>query len=262
MPVAANAAVVPVLREGSVRAEQVTQLILGETADLLGREGEWCHLRTDFDRYDGWAHAGYLVELDSAAYAEWRVRATAIGEGAAVAVNGTRRRVPLRSRVALDGDQVTFPDGARGTLLEGRIRQAALLADEALAMPLWTWAIARFEGAPYEWGGLTPRGVDCSGLVQSSALARGLALPRDAWQQAEALPAVTLDAAEADDLLFFRGETSDRITHVALLAPDTTIVHSTIACGGVLRESWQPGSRAAAALADRLVAVRRLPPVD
>lgn len=259
MPVAANAAVVPVLHAASVRAEQVTQLILGETADLLARDGEWCRLRTDFDRYEGWAHAGYLVELDSSAYAGWRVRATALGEGAAVAVGGTRRRVPLRARVALEGDQVGFPDGTRGTLLEGRIREATLVADEARAMPLWTWAIARFEGAPYEWGGLTPRGVDCSGLVQSSALARGVALPRDAWQQAEALPAVPVEAAEPDDLLFFRGEASDRITHVALLAPDTTLVHSTIACGGVLRESWRAGSRAAAALADRLVAVRRLP---
>lgn len=258
MPVAARAAVAPVLAAADIRAEQVTQLILGETADVLGREREWVRVRTDFDRYDGWVHEGYLVELDSAAYADWRVRATALGEGASVAVGGARRRVPLRSRLILDGTHVTFPDGARGALLEGRIREHADVMLEALAMPAWAWALARFEGAPYEWGGVTPRGIDCSGVVQSSWLARGLNLPRDAWQQAEALPFVGTSSAQPDDLLFFRGEASERITHVAILAPDETLVHATVACGGVLRESWADGARAGT-LRSRLVGVRRPP---
>ena len=64
-------------------------------------------------------------------------------------------------------------------------------------------------------------------------------------------------ARRPGDLLFFRGESGDRITHVAFAAEEDTLVHSTVACGGVLMEPWLPGSRAAA-LRDRLVAVRRL----
>ena len=259
MFVAARAAVAPVLAAAGVRSEQTTQLILGETADVLTREGDWCRVRTTFDRYEGWVHAGYLVELSHGAYADWRVRATSLGEGASVAVGGARRRVPLRSRVIQDGVHVVFPDGARGSLLEGRIRPHAEVMAEAQAMPAWAWAVARFEGAPYEWGGVTPRGIDCSGLVQSTWLGRGANLPRDAWQQAEALPMVGTSVAQPDDLLFFRGETTDRITHVAILAPDETIVHATIACGGVLRESWAEGTRAGA-LRARLAGVRRAPP--
>ena len=48
-----------------------------------------------------------------------------------------------------------------------------------------------------------------------------------------------------------------RITHVALAGEADTLVHSTIALGGMVQEPWLPGSRAAS-LRERLVAVRRL----
>jgi cell wall-associated NlpC family hydrolase len=68
---------------------------------------------------------------------------------------------------------------------------------------------------------------------------------------------VDLAGPEPGDLLFFRGESGDRITHVAFAAEGNALIHSTVACGGVLIEPWLPGSRAAA-LRDRLVAVRRV----
>jgi cell wall-associated NlpC family hydrolase len=93
--------------------------------------------------------------------------------------------------------------------------------------------------------------------VQTAFAARGTTLPRDAALQVECGAVVELAAAAAGDLLFFRGESGDRITHVAFAAEGSALIHSTVACGGVLREPWLPGSRAAA-LRDRLVAVRRL----
>ena len=59
------------------------------------------------------------------------------------------------------------------------------------------------------------------------------------------------------DLCFFRGETTERITHVAFYAGEDTIVHSTVACGEVVRERWEDGSRASA-LRRRFVSARRV----
>src|SRR5262249_2659741 len=45
-------------------------------------------------------------------------------------------------------------------------------------------ALARsFLGAPYEWGGLSAAGIDCSGLVHLAYRLAGVGVPRDSWQQ-------------------------------------------------------------------------------
>ena len=122
------------------------------------------------------------------------------------------------------------------------------------------WAFERFGGAPYQWGGLTPWGVDCSGLVQTTYLARGVTVPRDSSAQALWGDGVPIDGAAPGDLLFFRSESgSAAITHVAFAAAGNCIVHSTIACGGVVREPFGEGTRAGQAIRPRLVAVRRYP---
>ena len=252
----ARAGVVPVLREASLRSEQVTQLVLGETAQVLEALGDWRRIRIDDDNYEGWAHLGYLVETTVSAAEAWRERAGGWSDGAVVQVGRTLARLPLRARVELVGDTVVLPDGRRGRLMVGRVLSRRESVRSARRQPLARWVLSMFAGAPYQWGGVTPWGVDCSGLVQTAFAARGAMLPRDASQQASLGSPVSPDAVRTGDLLFF-GEEDDRVTHVALAGEDETLVHSTLSCGGVVQEPWAPGTRAAH-LRARLLGVRRL----
>jgi gamma-D-glutamyl-L-lysine dipeptidyl-peptidase len=253
----ASAAVAPVLSQPGVRAEQVTQLVLGETAALFEAQGDWRRVCTHADGYDGWIHSGYLIEVEDQAAEEWRSRARGWSEGATVRFGGAAIPLPLRARVGLDGDSVALPDGRRGRVVNGCVRDLAEVINIARAKAPERWALEYFFGSPYEWGGVTPWGVDCSGLVQTTFAARGITLPRDSAQQIFHGAAVSLDAVRPGDLLFFKGESSSGITHVAFAGEADTLVHSTLACGGMLVEPWLPGSRAAR-LRERLVAVRRL----
>jgi cell wall-associated NlpC family hydrolase len=71
-------------------------------------------------------------------------------------------------------------------------------------------------GTPYIWGGEGPGGFDCSGLVQFSYAAAGLALPRVAQDQYDAGAALAPDASlVAGDLLFF-GTGSQAVEHVGI----------------------------------------------
>jgi hypothetical protein len=253
----ARSAIVPLYVQPSLHSEQVSQLVLGETGRIDERAGEWRRIRVELDGYRGWVHEGYCIETEDEVADRWRQEAGAWSLGASIRIDGRRVALPLRARVAMASAGVLLPDGRSGVLLEGEVTPAPEVASAARAQPAERWALARFEGAPYQWGGVTPWGVDCSGLVQTAFAARDTSLPRDAALQVECGAVVNLDASRPGDLLFFRGESVDRITHVAFAAAEDTLVHSTVACGGVLMESWLPGSRAGR-LRDRLVAVRRL----
>ncbi len=253
----AQAALAPVLAQPSIRAEQVTQLVLGETAVVLERTGEWRKVCTQLDDYAGWIHGGYVLEVEDPAGEEWRSVATGWSEGAVLRIGAGHLALPLRARVVLTNDGVRLPDGRRARLLTGSVRDTSEVVAAARAKAPERWAMEHFTGTPYQWGGVTPWGADCSGLIQTTFLARGTVLPRDSSQQARCGTSVPLTAIQPGDLLFFRSENGSAITHVAFAGEGDTLVHSTLACGGALSEPWLPGHRAAS-LRERLVSVRRL----
>jgi hypothetical protein len=253
----ARAPLAPLCAQPSLRSEQVSELVLGEGAELIEASGDWRRVRTHADAYEGWVHRGYLTEMDRPEAEAWQRDAIGWSLGATLRVGDLRLRLPLRARVALDHGAVRLPDGRRGHLTAGAVPAAHALAAEVRAKAPERWALEHFAGAPYAWGGVTPWGVDCSGLVQTTFAARGLSLPRDSSQQVECGAPVSIDQPRPGDLLFFRSESGQSITHVAFVGEGDTLVHSTLSCGGVLQESWLPGARAAS-LHARLVAVRRL----
>jgi gamma-D-glutamyl-L-lysine dipeptidyl-peptidase len=251
-------AVAPLLGAPSLGAEQVSQLVLGEGAEVLERQGAMLRVRTLLDQYEGWIHVGYVHLLSLPDAVTWVANA-AWSEGALLeGPDGVALRAPHRARLPLDGDDhVRLPAGQRAAILSGAIRPWGDVMLGAQQEPPADWAWREFAGSPYLWGGVSAAGIDCSGLVQTTFLARGVPLPRDARQQVSHGQHVELGERRAGDLLFFHGEGTDRITHVAILAGHETIVHSTIETGQVTRESFAEGTRAAPLLG-RLVAVRRL----
>jgi hypothetical protein len=57
--------------------------------------------------------------------------------------------------------------------------------------------------APYEWGGMTELGIDCSGLVHIAYRRVGRLIPRDAGQQEEAGTPVETDELRRGDLVCY-----------------------------------------------------------
>jgi cell wall-associated NlpC family hydrolase len=91
-----------------------------------------------------------------------------------------------------------------------------------------------FRGAPYQWGGVTPWGADCSGFVQTMFALHGTQLPRDAWMQGERgreVPNETIEIEPAD-LLFFSDRDDGRPVHVAISLGVTRCMHCSLANGG------------------------------
>jgi cell wall-associated NlpC family hydrolase len=92
-------------------------------------------------------------------------------------------------------------------------------------------------GTPYEWGGLTARGIDCSGLVHMAFRAAGGLVPRDADQQQDASEPVS--EPQPGDLVFYGEGTAD---HVAFWLGDDRILHATGREGLGVVEEQEPES--------------------
>ena len=211
--------------EPRVASAPISQLLAGRTAEVLEERDDWLLIR-GADAYEGWMHRGYVewaAERDSHAHED---PASRLSLGCVTRSSaGAMRQMPLGTLLTADEEVVS-----------GAVIPAS---DQALHFPTDAHAIVRsarafFEGTSYVWGGVTPWGCDCSGLVQSVFWLHGVQLRRDAWQQAgqgtDGEPEL-LDAI-AGDLLFFSDRVDRYITHVAIAMGGRQLVHLALGRGG------------------------------
>ncbi|MBN1319439.1 MAG: C40 family peptidase [Thermoleophilia bacterium] len=78
-------------------------------------------------------------------------------------------------------------------------------------------------GVPYVWGGSSPRGFDCSGLVQHVYAKVGISLPHSSRMQYDCGTPVSQGQLRAGDLIFYYNP----IQHVAIYMGDGKIIHAT-----------------------------------
>lgn len=71
-------------------------------------------------------------------------------------------------------------------------------------------------GTPYKYGGVSPKGFDCSGFTQYVFSKNGIGLPRTAGSQATSYEKVKIKDAQTGDLIFF-GRNKNEISHVGIV---------------------------------------------
>lgn len=227
--------------------ELADELLFGMTATPLSPPGrELVRLQTGYG-YEGYAPARCLTPA----------RGFDRGEGAVVTSPWAdvlprpdvrapaRLTLPRGSLVRLlgpprDGWQGSaLPGGGRGWIRASHLGpcRAPELPEKELRRRIMENALS-YLGAPYRWGGKTPRGIDCSGLVFMAYRLCGLTVYRDARLE-PGFDLVEIDPAakRPGDALFFPG-------HAALYLGEGRYVHATARPGsdGVVLSSLEPAA--------------------
>jgi cell wall-associated NlpC family hydrolase len=202
----------------------ISQQLAGHHVDVMDEEGDWV-CATGEDAYTGWMHVGFLARAPQASTRQSRQPSRVSLGCVTTTTGGVRRALPLRALLAPDETVET------GEAIEGR-----RLIDRfpPNATSITRTAQEFFSSTSYLWGGVTPWGADCSGLVQTVFALHGIQLPRDAWQQAELGSDAGRDIGELmpADLLFFSDRTDRRVTHVGIALGNRRMVHLALGRGG------------------------------
>jgi len=245
-----RSAIAPLYKDPFVRSPQVSQRLCGHELEVLEERDDWYRVRGD-DAYEGWMHWGFLSPAPSRVSRQ-SVQRGKISLGCVTrTADGGRRALPLGAQLS-PGEVVKSGDALDPRELPTRFpRDPVAITRSAQEL---------FEGVPYVWGGITPWGADCSGFVQTIFSLHGVALPRDAWMQAEvgadAGPLLELEAA---DLAFFSDREDRKVTHVAIALGSGRLVHVALGRGGFATEKLgDPRDAYVKALRERFLHARRV----
>jgi len=213
-------AVIPMRAQPDERSEQISQVLFGESFEILEWKESWAQIITAHDGYKGWIGRLQFVMLGHMAYQQLQQEPPRL----------TYRAITQAWKIR-DNSVLYLPAGSSLSFLNGTTCVIEKEKFEILGQIGQNESIdlvaKSFINTPYMWGGRTHFGIDCSGFTQVVFKLKGTQLKRDASLQAgQGIPVKSLSEAFIGDLAFF-ANAEDKVTHVGMLLNREHIIHAS-----------------------------------
>lgn len=189
--------------EESHQSEMTSQLLYGETVDILESKGKFIKVKMDFDDYEGWIDSQQISEISEEYFLERKTE---------LVLNPIQMYNTSQGPILL----------SIGSEVNSEKTESSFLNVETVSE-----TAKQFLNVPYLWSGRSFFGIDCSGFVQLIYKVHGISLPREAQQQSEIGEVLSfVEESKPGDLAFFENEEGN-ITHVGMMLKDYQIIHAS-----------------------------------
>lgn len=216
---------IPMRKEPKEQAEMVSQLLFGESYEIIDESNGFVQIITTYDGYTGWIDHAMHFAVSEEYY------------------HNLRNEIPaIQTSLMMSIERKGFPpiQILAGSTLPGLNKKKDQLEINGEAYHV-RWTFGKFENptfdtvletasyflnSPYLWGGRSIFGCDCSGFVQVLFKIHGIVLKRDTYQQvAQGMTVSALDEAKTGDLAFF-ADNEGKVYHVGMIISPGEIIHS------------------------------------
>jgi hypothetical protein len=213
--------VIPVRNEPSERAEMITQVLFGETFQIVEETVKWSYVKLTNDNYIGWIDNKTITAISEEYFKKLNTQSHDVSKNLFINVfnhNNEQILLPAGSILPnLNKEQKTFLVNENKYYTQ----------DEMLNTNKIEEISKQFVNSPYLWGGKNPFGIDCSGFTQVIYSTLGKLLPRDANQQVNEGSTVNfISDIQAGDLAFF-DDIEGNIIHVGIVLNAKEIIHAS-----------------------------------
>ncbi len=221
-----NLTVIPVRFEPSDRSEMVTQVLFGETFEIIEKSDKWHKIQLYYDDYEGWIDKKQYAGIDENTFDK------IINSPGYIANGLINKAIDMKSDEVVNlfiGSALPCFENDKFRINETEYRfEGNFVKIEKNVNRKHTIENAlKYLNSPYLWGGRTPFGIDCSGFTQIVYKLAGIKLFRDARQQAtQGKPINFIFEAQPGDLAFFDNDENE-IVHVGIIVNENKIIHSS-----------------------------------
>ena len=225
---------IPLRADKSHRSEMTSQILFGETYQIIDESDKWIYVKTDFDSYNGWIDKQQFTELidmeppHNILSNKYIKISDNFGNNFIIS-SGSRLPNIVENNNFILNNRIYSIDFENKTNSFSTSTANCNIIDYTTSKSIISKA-REFLGSSYLWGGLTFMGFDCSGFVQTVFKVNGINLPRDSSQQVTLGQSINIiQETKGGELAFFGDEES--ISHVGILLDNSHIIH----CSGIVR---------------------------